>query len=511
MVTLLEAANTKPKTDEQIYDWVKFFLGFSLQRTCRCTVPSGMSDKEAQELGLPHSSQLAYIKSCLWMEHSNSLFTGARGCGKTFCIAISGILQCLFYPKVYVLQTSFTDGMVSATKEKVIEMLEHFSKVLGEKTWILKDNNITFNNGSCMEFRTGGGKANIASRHPNILFIDECDKFSSGSIATLEFSVVDDGIGFQINLVSTSYSMADDSIVMEKIAEYTDDTYDKPAGMKPKRIYRICVLDIIERCDPKLYQCHNPVTKKNCALWDFCKGKARDGEGYYKIANILSHIGGEAGKRAFDSEMLLQHPKEKDAYFDSFSTKCIVNPVNKLDPTRLTFLGWDFGGVRCPHTCIVVQKNVNTGEYFVIDEFGGMGLLENVITQLVIKYPDIAKNSISYIDNAASTTAQIKGAKSYKDILREHGFSTKSTGVKGQRDQGFEMIEKLIDPADGENRLWINYTCKNLIREIYKAKVDSHGRAKDEGKDDYLDAARYVIWHTWRKRGGEKLVKRFIF
>ncbi len=511
-LTVQEYALEKPQTPEQVQIWVREFFGFDLHTCVRCTPPKDMSPQEAVEAGLPHQNQLDYVCSCFLKQHSGSLLTGSRGGGKSQCIAVVSMLFALFYPGIFVLDSAFTQDMADEVYFKSCAFMQHYKNVTGivphpngqnKNTWIFK-------NGSKIQFRTGFGKTNVASLHPQVLFIDEVDKFKANQIATLEHSVVagdaEDLKWTQVNCVSTSYSMSDESVVSTKIEAFNEFNRDKPEHMLPQKIFRICLLDILQTCDDR-YQCYNEKTGKNCMLWDFCQGKAKDIKGgYYPIDVAIKHISSDTSRQSFDAEMLLQQPIPTKAYFKSFGKQHILEVPLAFNPAAETFIAFDFGGIRCAHAAVIAQRDL-AGVFYVIDEFESKGNFENLLYSIKSKYPGIERHSRCFYDPAGNKKDMMLGSKSYKDLIVAAGWAPRFAACK--RQETFDLLQTLISPADGKEKFKINKSCRNLIKQIRSATRKSDGKPEDGAGDDLLDCLRYICY--WVMKATPRADRRWVY
>src|ERR1035437_9809974 len=489
-----EYAHMKPPTRKALYEWVKAFFGFTLHDVVRCTKPEHLTMEEADDIGLPHNCQLDYCEGVFFEKHEASLFVGARSSGKSECIAICILLDALLKPGIQIVCSAFSDGQSQEVASKALIFLSHYVEVSGYGDMknlcdVLK-HTIDFKNGSFIEFRTASGKAGIKSRHPDRLYVDEVDLFPPTMMSSLENSLTAREFRTQTNLVSTSYTMSLDSVVLSKTQSFKEYNLSKPDHLKPMVVYKICLLDVMETCDSR-YKCHNEETKTNCALWDFCEGRAKDIKGgYYQIGEAIKKTANRS-KASFDAEMLLQTPMAEDAYFPTFCSKHICDPGRVFNPTLETMLGFDFGGFRCPNACVVVQTDL-VGNFYVIDEFEMMGNFENLIDKVKRAYPGVEKYARSFMDAAGNKKDAMEGAKSYKDLLVAAGFAPRYTTLVKRKDS-FDLIAGVINPADGKQKFWINKGCKSLIRQLRQAQ-QKNDKPVDNGGDDVLDCLRYVLY-----------------
>jgi hypothetical protein len=497
----------KPTSQEQLALWVEGFISFNIHQTIRC-------NHRDPEKGTPHSSQLAYVWQAFSNEYSSAVVIAARNAGKSYAAAIVCLLDCWFKPGIKIAVAAFQRNQSDYIYVYLQDFVAKFEATIGEKIAKIGKDEITFTNGSSVKFFSGGkSQAGIKGYHPNVLIVDECDLFSSEQFDGLA-NALEAGGSFdrRLDVLSTNYSLSGDGVVLKQIERYEQFNTTKNPHLKPCRVFRICLLDILAQCDDR-FHCFDEETKRHCPLWRYCKGTAKQGSGFYKIESALETMR-DSSLQVFESQMLLLRPSSDYAIFGGFSIiQHVLDPEVVFDPKKETFLIFDFGGKRCPHAALLVQRdriqNKNDpSTYYVIAEFEGMGLLEYLIDKIKMEYPEACRVARCYCDPSGARKEQTRGAISYKAALRAAGFYPTSRPSK--RKPGFEMLKALIEPASGPPRLLINKRCKHLIQQIQAAEYKSsggkpNGEPDDNGKDDLLDCLRYAVsmsWGTFAKHSG---------
>jgi len=518
------ALTTPPSTREKIVAWVKYFLNFDVHQTVRC---NHIEDDE------PHSSQLDYIEEAFLHRYSSAVVMAARNAGKSYAAAITCLLDAWFKPGIKIAVAAFQRNQSDYIYTYLCAFLDVFEakcggvKVVkrggvgngGTKGQVGKDV-IEFLNGSSVAFYSGGkSQAGIKGYHPNVLIIDECDLFSTEQFDGIA-NALEAGGKFQrrLDVLSTNYTVSGDGVVLKQIERYREFNKTKNPHLLPCRIFKICLIDILAKCDDR-FVCHDDRTDTLCPLWTYCKGKAKTGEGFYKVESAFETMR-DSSRQTFESQMLLLRPSSEYAYFHNFNiAKNVSDPDRELDPAMLTFSIWDFGGAKNPHACLIVQKQENPkaadfGCYYVVDEFLGMGNLESLIQRVKGKYPN-ATDFDCFADPKGKSKDQVRASRSPLMVLREHGFFPRTKSLK--RDASARLVFNLIDPADGKARLKVNKRCVNLLKQIFAAEcVVFRGKPTDELQDtrvdDVLDCLRYCIgWTcgTYAKHNGSKRLQWF--
>ena len=280
--------------------------------------------------------------------------------------------------------------------------------------------------------------------------------------------------------------------------------------MKPCRVYKVCLLDILERC-PDQFKCFDEATGQHCPLWKWCKGRAKSGQGFYKVSSALE-TQRDSSRPTFESQMLLLRPSSEHSYFPSFSTATHVRDEIVYDPRLDTHMGVDLGGSRCPHTAVLAQRTAE-GVYMVFDEFSAMGNVEHLLARVKGRYPDCT-DWHCYIDPKGLGKADnYAGALSYAAVFRREGFHPQARQYK--RKETFDWLARLIEPASGPTKFLVAKRCQGLIRQIQAAEhVVVRGHMVDEpadGRDDdLLDALRFIIGFTYGRKSFGKASRNSI-
>jgi len=509
-MSLRDFAHVKPTTREQIVAWVDAFLGFKIHSTVRC-------DHVDPDTGRPHQTQLDYIAGGFLNEFSSCVFMAARNAGKSYAAAILCLLDCWFKSGIKIAVAAFQRNQSDYIYVYLCKFLETFGQKIGEKLWKISKDEIAFHNGSSVRFFSGGkSQAGIKGYHPNILIVDEGDLFSQEQFDGIA-NALEAGGDFQrrFDVLSTNYTVSGEGVVLKQIERLEEFNKSRNPHLLPCRVFRVCLLDILVKCDDR-FQCNDPVTGKNCPLFRYCQGKAKNGDGFYKIESAFETMR-DSSLQVFESQMLLLRPSSEFSYFHNFSVaRNVVDPEVPYNPALLTFLACDPGGSRCPHAALLVQKDKATGIYTVIDEFLGMGLIEGFIDRIKAAYPRLVQDADVFYDPAGARPQNTTGSTSYAQALRKAGFFPRCKQLK--RRQTFELIYALIEPATGPAKLRVNKRCKNLIAQIQAAEHEvKRGKPTPEPSneiqpDDLLDCLRYVVgWtcgSTYARHNG---AKRFVW
>lgn len=522
MTAVLREVNKKPATKRETWIWLKWCLGFDAHQTCRCRPRNALEAAEwAKDDRQPHQSQLDYIYDGFLNLYSACVLMACRGAGKSFATAALCVLDCWFKPRLQVAVAAFVRQQSDYIYTYICKFLDHFGKILGQKAWTITKDEITFHNGSVVKFFSGGkSSANVTGYHPHVLIVDEADKFSAE-----QFDGIANGLEggkeypSRFDVLSTNYSLSGDGVILKQIERYEHFNETKPDHLLPRKIFRICLIDILAQCDDR-FKCYDEIKKVHCPLWKYCKGRAKEQDGFYEVGEAIGKQL-NSSLQTFESQMLLLRPSSEYAIFGGFSIAThVLDPDLPYDPKKESLLVFDFGGKRCPHAALLIQRvpPKEKGEvttYEVIDEFEGMGLLENLIASIKAKYPKACEDAAIFADPSGTKKQQTEGGISYIGALKKAGFFPYNRPVK--RKPSFELVKALIEPASGERKLVVNKRCKNLIKQLQAAEYEVRagkptGEPADSGHDDLLDCLRYTVaatCGTYAKHSGSKRIMFF--
>ena len=177
--------------------------------------------------------------------------------------------------------------------------MEHFEGIVGHKVAEVTKDEILFRNGSSVKFFSGGkSTAGIKGYHPNILIVDEGDLFSQEQFDGIANSLEAGGeYQRRFDVLSTNYTVHGDGVILRQISRYEKFNESRNPSLLPCRVFRICLLDILKQCDDR-FECDR------CELWRYCQGRAKQGQGVYRIESALETMR-NGSLPVFESQMLL--------------------------------------------------------------------------------------------------------------------------------------------------------------------------------------------------------------
>jgi len=260
------------------------------------------------------------------------------------------------------------------------------------------------------------------------------------------------------------------------------------------RVFRWCLWEVIEKCQGR--------SCSACCLWEDCRGKAKEGEGYYSIEDAMAQKR-RSGAASWQAEMLCERPSREDVVFGEFSAGRHVREAGYGNDLPL-YRAIDFGFSN-PLVCLFIQ--VDGDRVYVIDEHvKSRTTLEEHARLIKEQYPYEAE--ATYCDPAGRGRNEITGTNAMTE-LKALGIPCRSRVSRVL--EGIELIRDFLAPAWGEPRLYVAGRCENLIRALeglhYKRMgngVLSEQPEKDGVHDHLVDALRYFFVNRFGRRYGVK-------
>lgn len=427
-----------------------------------------------------------------------------RGAGKSYSAAISILLDSFHKPGIKSAVAGFILKQSNYVYQYCVDFLSVLQQKIGkkeaEKLWNISKGAIRFANGSIVAFFSGGKSiASLKGFRADVIYVDEGDLFSLEQFDGIANAKQSNGKWpFRFDVLSTNYTTDGDGVVLTQIQRYEEFNANRHPALLPCRVFRTCLLDVLAKCDDR-FQCNDLVRRCNCELWDFCKGKAKEKEGFIQIPDAIATTLTNS-RPTFEAQMLLLRPLSQHTYFHTFTQKNVLEKDRPIDPSLPLFITFDFGGGRAEH-CAIVSQKTRDGTYYVVYEKFSAGHLEPMIDCIKQDIPNILSADCFY-DPAGNRKDHIKDAKSHRDVLVKAGFRPRCRQFK--RRPTFEALHTLIQPASGPPKFYLNPSCKRSIGEIQAARhqiirgkiIPEPEDMGDRGGDEALDCIRMTIGWT---------------
>jgi hypothetical protein len=262
------------------------------------------------------------------------------------------------------------------------------------------------------------------------------------------------------------------------------------ANRNQMRVFRWCLWEVIEQCVDR--NC------SQCLLWSDCLGRAKQGEGYYRIDDAIAQKR-RSSESSWRSEMLCLQPQQEDIVFAEFHPRIHVREIS-YDANLPLYRTIDFGFSN-PLACLFVQVDAAENVYVLDEHIKGRTTLGEHARLIRQRYPHPV--AMTYCDPAGRQANEITGTSPVME-LKALGIPTRSRSSRIR--DGIELIRCFLAPALGKTKLYISPKCEQLIRAFRRLRYPRLGNgalselpAKDGVHDHVVDALRYFFVNRFGK------------
>ena len=483
---LFKHARLPLHSSDSLWNWIAVYLNLRVPRTPRCA---------------HHVAPFTYLERAYFEPAGDQVVWASRGGGKTRLGAVATLLDLLHKPHVQV-------RILGGSMDQSLKMWEY----------LLPDLERVGARDLARQVRGRTREVVLASSGSRVAVLPQSQRAVRGlrvqKLRCDEVELFDHEVWHAAQLVTrtTVPRNVDDDIAdeyPEVIAGTVEalSTHHKAWGLMQRVIEharahhvpvaRWCVLDVLEQCPPER-DCNT------CPLWDDCKGRAKQGEGFYKIDDAIV-AKRRVSLEMWNSEMLCNRPSTTGAVFKTFSRAKHVR-AHDIEKSRWKELAWgvDFG-FKDPFVCLWVVTT-HDGEFHVIDEY--------------VRPERVMHENLAEVEGRAWGRARWSGcdpagsgpndqtAESNVQLLRRRGYRVRTCGSRIV--DGVEQIRAALQPADGPARLFVHERCAQLIKALecyhYPSKGGGEKPEKDGEHDHLIDALRYFFVNRGR---GEVVVRRY--
>jgi hypothetical protein len=468
---------TRPKTKNDLKNYVKVFLGLDIPDKSICHDHSSPMDY------LWHSYSINHRISNLKSEISNSRGNGDcivwanRAGGKTAIAAAATLLDGIFSTNCQVRILAGSGEQAGRLYQYLLGFLDAgFEQFLAEPALRSK---CRFKTGSQVEVLNQSATS-VRGQHVQKLRCDELELFEPHVFEAARFSTISTPeIPAAMELISTMHRPGG---LMQKAI------LDAPAKGVP--VFKWCLWEVIEKCLGR--GC------SQCPLSPDCGGKAKNAAGYLKIDDCITAMH-RSSKAAWQAEMLCIRPIVSDAVFDEFDPAVHIRPV-EFDANIPLYRSLDFGFVN-PFVCLWIQVD-EAGVVRVVDEYVRTRATAVENARAIIERTPIPQANVAgtFCDPAGAAANDVTGSSAVRE-LRAMGISVhyRSSSIL----YGIELIRRAIRNGCGESTLIISPRCTRLIEAMQCYHYGSPGGQcgelpiKDGVYDHPIDALRYFfVNHT---------------
>lgn len=455
---LTRLRKTAPVDDRELAGYLRTFLGLKVSSRAICA---------------GHDAPLAYLADAFFDRVGDCVVWAPRGGGKTTLAAALTLLESVFKPNC---GTRILGG--SSTQSKYLydyfrEFLEKsFASEVAGRIGVEKTR---FVNGSEVAILTQSSRT-VRGVHVPRLRLDEVEEFRADVLeAALFIPHSGPNIPARTEMLSTLHHPFG---LMSGIID------DAPA--RQLKVYKWCLWEVIERCRDR--------SCSRCPLADDCQGKARRGEGFYRIDDAVAKKR-LVSQESWESEMLCLRPSREGLFYRGYDEDVHVarEPlVYRSDWELYRSFDW---GVNGPTVCLWVQVD-GDGRVYVIDELFQSGLAISDMAANVLAYEKrkgFGQTLRSYCDPTGPGYVMEFGKAGINCTgRREDG------GRINVRHEGFETVRRLLKPDEnGRAGLLISPACVSTRKEFrtyhYPATRSGSAPSEEPAKvDDHaMDALRY--------------------
>lgn len=480
-----------PRTDNQLHEYIDLAYGVRLPR--KIITPG-------------HRTSFDLVSDLFFERVGMALGFGNRNGGKTFTLGILNHLDMTFKDNVEIASA----GAVKEQANKCYRYFQEFNNApwfqhvndqylvrTGRPFFVPKDSTqkkTQFGNGALLEIITGT-ETGFRGPHPHKARIDEIDE--------LEWDVFQTGM---------SMSRSTDTIrgqdVFTSTRQKAHGTMQRLIDEAKERgvtIYEWNVWEMVEKCTRR---CHNDPEHGDCPAYKFCKGKAHQCDGFYKIDDFVKKNTAMDTDR-WETEWENKKPAREKMVYHRFSpTRHVLSREDFFRMTGRHEPSWewpmisaiDFGS--SPGHPFVYSKYVQLpgGAWVVWWEYVAEQRLLRDHARSIMACPLYSPSELCFADWDAQDRLE----------LAKLGIRTRRA-VKGAGSVGvgIDYISGLLAgfPPREEPRLYFMDNCRHHIREygIYQWPTHADGKADKSGRplqvnDHTCDCDRYGLY-SYHKMG----------
>ena len=482
-------AHTCPRTDDDLHEYIRAYLGFHVPRRAVCR---------------NHTAPFSFIADVFFERVCNVLVFASRSGGKTQNIAILDHLNAIHKPLYEI-------ASVGAVKEQANKCYDYI-RALGSLDWFSTDvvfsikSKTLYRNNSSIQVLTGS-MAGCNSPHPLCVVADEVE-LMSWDVLQEAYCMAQSKHGYRaVQILSSTRKFAAGNMFRLLVEKPKEPSW-------PFKTYAWCVFEAGQRCTlPDCEQCKRVVRVregKEESWYDICHedperhpdGKLRGSDGFLSLEDIWTKFV-TTDWDLFDAQYRCLKPGRKGLVFASFSQDihCAQAEVaawhERLradDPHHRTLeiavtidIGW-----AAPLAVLFVAKD-KRDNLFLFDCIYERELdLRDLVPLVQAKFNKyrLPYDFQCYCDEHAPREI---------DELNKLGLKVSPVGIGVEERVG--LIRKWLNGnyREGQTGVWIDPDmCWPLVHELetLKLKMDKDGSPKgelpDKGPDHLIDCWGYA-------------------
>lgn len=277
----------RPESKVALHNYIKLFLGVDIPQQVATKGHSSLMDY----LWFSFNADFEKVQK----KNGDCVVWASRGGGKTIGSAILSLLDCVFKPEIEI-------RILSGSGYQAGRMYEYFTNfmhagfeelIADEKNYPVKQ--MTMKNGAKVEIILQT-ETSVRGPHVHKLRCDEVELFKPKVYEASQY----------VTMSSKGYIAAREVVSTMHRNRGLMFRIIKESERLGQPVFKWNVWDISEKC---VRYC------KSCPLNDYCEGKAKLTDGYYKITDTITQFE-RAGKRSFNMEMLCgEFGKKKSIWY----------------------------------------------------------------------------------------------------------------------------------------------------------------------------------------------------
>lgn len=476
---LRQLQTLRPQSPAELRRFVQTAFGLRLP-AARCGSTSRANRGKA--LGGP----MDYLSDAFFDRPGDAVVWANRGGGKTMLGAAATLLDLLFKPGIQV-------RILGGSLQQAERMYEHLRLLLDQPIFrtgggVLAteptQRRVMLQNASRVELLACSQRA-VRGTRVQVLRCDEVEEmdrevWSAAQMVTRSARCGDRVVPGRIEALSTMHR------VSGLMAELT--------RAEQRRRYKWNALDVAARC-PERLSCDG------CALWDDCRGRAKQATGFVPIQDLINQRQ-RVSKRVWEAEMLCHRPSTLEAVYPGFDVRRMVGSEEPWREAAGGSRGVWFGGMdlglRCPTVVLwawaskrQTQRVLHiAGEYSATDQTVDANLRRADRVADEHDLPRLAQLDALAVDPAGHQRSGQTG-ESDVQVLRRGGCTVRTP--RAPLRLGIEAVMRRID----QGLIRIHPRCSQLIDALQAYRYDPRHPNREEplkeGPDHACDALRYLV------------------
>ena len=447
--------------------------------------------------GKHDTGPMGYLADAFFDRPGDAVVWANRGGGKTMLGAAATLLDLLFKPgiEVRILGGSLQQSERMYTHLRTLIDRPVLAKGGGVLATTPTQRRMVLQNGSKVELLACSQRS-VRGTRVQVLRCDEVEEldrevWSAAQMVTRSATCGNAVVPGRVEALSTMHR------VSGLMAELTRG--------ENRRRYKWNALDVAARC-PQALHC------EGCRLWDDCRGRAKQADGFVPIEDLLGQRS-RVSDRVWDAEMMCKRPITLEAVYPSFDPDtfvCTDEPwlASGQNNPGVWFGGMDFG-LRCPTAILWAWATGRgrdailhiAGEYTAKDRTVNDNLSAANQLAKAHRLPSCARLDIFAVDPAGHQRSGQTG-ESDVAVLRQHGCTVRTP--RAPLRLGIEAVLRRMD----HGLLRIHPRCGQLIEALQSYRYDPRRPNKEDplkdGPDHLCDALRYMVLAFDRKGAGVK-------